>query len=241
MTFWKSAQLRSTMSFVRVFSCLAVGLLLHAPAYAKAHCFCKLQSLSTIVTNFGEIATYNTQSGHDGNCSALCNDRAKHYVESNRTSACNTSHGGTLVAFYAVGTKSYQSGENYACPQTGASVTPGSIAFGPHEVDRMIKLNGKAYDTLARNMTLPPQDKYGTFEFSDRLPSHLKEWTYSAKLYRDNVLMQELSATSHRGDWDVIVTFTSQPAGAVHHHTWKIAWYYFAPGANNGSAEFWVP
>lgn len=227
--------------FLVLFFGLSSLIALQPSAHAKAHCYCRLQSQSTTVYNFGEIASYNTQIGHDSNCAAQCNDRASHYFGSNQASACAASHGGTVVAFYAVGSKSYQSGKNYACPQTGATATKGSITFGPYQVDRQLFLNEEWINFFSPPavVTLPPPAAYATFKLNDVLPAHVKPWTYTAKLYRDNVLVEELSKTSSAVSvGNVWVVFTSQPANTVHGHVWKVEWHYFAPGFNNGSTQF---
>lgn len=223
---------------------LGISLVLGAQqaAYAKAHCYCRLQSQSTTI-NFGEIASYNTQIGHDSNCAALCNDRASHHFGSNQASVCAASHGSTLVAFYAVGSKSYQSGRNFACPQTGASATKGSITFDRYQIDRKLTLNETEinFNTPPPFVTLPPQAEFATFKFNDVLPAHVKPWTYTAKLYRDNVLVEEISKPSTAVSiGNVWVVFTSQPAKTVRGHVWKVEWHYFAPGFSNGSAQFQI-
>src|ERR1044072_9491428 len=120
---------------------LAAGLLLPAPhAEAKAHCYCKMMSLSTTISDFGALRSYGTQAGHDTDCRKLCDNRSSSWWSSNQASACSASHGGTVVAFYAAGTRSYQGGNNYTCP--GAHAPEGRMEFGGYAVNRKITING---------------------------------------------------------------------------------------------------
>jgi hypothetical protein len=213
-------------------------------AQAKAHCFCKLQSLSTTIANFGQIGTYGTQSGHDVDCRSLCDSRSGSYMNSSRASACSASHGGTIAAFYAVGTRAYQSGNNYTCPQTGGSAAQGSIGFDMYSVSRSVSINSRQIDLSKplQVVTLQPQEAFANFELWDNLAYHNQAWTYSAKLYRDNVLVQELTKKSPPlSVGNVRVLFTGQPAQAVHGQVWKVEWYNFAPNSSNGSIEFKIP
>ena len=54
-------------------------------ANAKAHCFCKLGPPSAPIKDFGQIATYNTQNGHDSSCSSLCNATIDSYMNNPAT------------------------------------------------------------------------------------------------------------------------------------------------------------
>jgi hypothetical protein len=233
-------------SIVVLFLSITVSVLSLAPeAQARVHCFCKMQSLSTTIADFGEQGSYGTQFGHDVECRRLCDSRSGSYWASNQAAACLVSHGGTMVAFYAVGTRSYQAGNNYTCPASDTTAAEGSIVFHDYDVSRKLTMNG--HEVMASGFSqviLAAKDTVANFYFQDGLPPHLKAFTYSVKLYRDNLLVQELSKSSPPvalAGGDVMVWFTGQPAKSVHGHTWKVEWYWFGPNARNGSSQFKIP
>jgi hypothetical protein len=244
-----SATLRTTSNSRRV---LLYAILLSASmkvetAAAGAHCFCKLGPVSSPIHDFGEIASYNFQNGHDAGCKALCNDRSNHYMAANQASACNAVHGAAIVVNFAVGTKSYQGGQTYTCPHTSSTPTPGGIIFyTTPAAGRSLDVNG-----VSINLNNPPQQNvsiqnsgaFVTFTLNDFVQPHVQPWTYEAKLYRDKGLVENISKKAPgyiRGSGSVLVTFTGQPNSFVHGHDWKIEWHYFGQSFTNGSVSFHI-
>lgn len=230
----------------RFILCVTLVAMIPAMAMARAHCHCKLESLGRTIKDFGDIGSYGTQQGHDADCRRLCDGAASGYMNAtNRASACVASGGNTVVAVYAVGTRSYQSGDNWTCDVGGATAINGSIEVLPGGVSRrQFKLNSVELHARGINAaaTLPSGDKFANFEFIDDVPSHLQAWTYTARLYRDGALVQQFSERVRAGIVQhVRVRFSSQPAAAVHGHTWKIEWNYAAPGSDNGSQQYKIP
>lgn len=213
-------------------------------AAASAHCFCKLGPLSSPIQNFGEIAQYGTQIGHDADCRSRCDGRASQYMAGNQTAACTASHGAPIVAFSAVGTKSYQGSRTFTCPQSNSGPIPGRVVFGtiPATI-RTLSVNGTGVDLRLsqQSVTVQNQGPYTLFELDDHLSFHVQGWTYNAKLYRDNVLVEELAQKSPPAFvGGVLVDFTGQPNNLVHGHDWRVEWHYFGSGFTDGSVTFHV-
>jgi len=225
--------------------CMTLVAMTPAMALARAHCYCKAQSLGTTIKDFGAIGSYGTQVGHDADCRALCDGAANGYMNAtNRAAACAASGGNAIVAVYAVGTRSYQSGDNFTCAIGGVSAARGSIQVFPLGHARQLKLNDRAINPtgIHASVTLPASDKFANFEFIDDLPSHLQAWSYTARLYRDGALVQEFSERTRAGLLQhVTVKFSGQPASAAHGHRWKIEYHNSGPGADNGSYDFRIP
>jgi hypothetical protein len=227
-------------------SLLIIACSASAPAYAGAHCFCKLGPLSAPVHNFGEIEHWATQN-HDGACRDSCNTKTDAYMRNanNRAAACNALHNASVVAYYAVGTKSYQAGGTYNCPRTGPTPTPGTLVFRGKTYSHYIQVNNGLLINPWAPPILPVQVQNATafvkFTLHDSLSGHAQSWTYDAYLYRDNALVEQLTGKSgpfYSGD--VVAAFTGQPNSFVHGHDWKIAWHYAAPQSTNGSASFHI-
>lgn len=122
------------MRFLAVkFVLIAVGALAliggARPASAAAHCFCKIAgwqsspvaSVSGVVKDFGQIATYNTQVGHDNQCQSLCTTTANsHFTGLGASGQAALCAGHSLYGYYAVGTKKYQGAGELPCPAVGA-------------------------------------------------------------------------------------------------------------------------
>src|SRR5437763_1294138 len=137
-------------TFLALMSLVAIS----SSAYAAgAHCYCKLGPLGAPIQNFGEIAHYGTQIGHDGACRDACNTKADAFMRSaaNRAAACNATHGGSVVAYYAVGTNSYKAGATYNCPPSGTTPNPGNIVFPGYPSEHVIVVDGVVF-----NMFAPP-------------------------------------------------------------------------------------
>jgi hypothetical protein len=221
---------------------------LPAAAYSNAHCFCKLGPPGSPIKDFGQIKAYATQIGHDSDCSSACIDAADTYMNDagNRVSACNKAHGTSIVTYSAVGTKSYQGGKTYTCPQTTTSPAAGSIKFVPaYQYVRTLEVNGKTVNLYAlpgSNVTVPINGPFTTFKLIDYLTGHVQAWTYEASLYRDNAVVEKLSGKSSvASSQNVSVDFTGQPNSSVHGHTWKVEWHYFGNNFSNGSVTFLIP
>lgn len=225
---------------------LAIAVL---PAYGGgAHCYCKVGLLSSPIRDFGEIEHWATQIGHDGACRDSCNTKADAYMRdpNNRTAACNSTHGAPVVAFFAVGTRAYQAGGTYNCPQSNPTPAPGRVSFPPrdHGTTPRVTVNDIDIDTLAAPPLwgkLPTKGPFATFDFRDRLSLHAQSWTLTARLYRDNVLVEELTGKSPTASApDIWVTFTEQPNSFVHGHTWKVTTHYAGPGYGDRSIPFQI-
>jgi hypothetical protein len=219
---------------------------LPSAAYANAHCFCKLGPPSAPIRDFGQIATYNTQIGHDSSCSSLCNATIDSYMNdaANHASACSTANGASIVTYSAVGTRPYQAGKAYTCPQTNPAPVPGSMRFVPPlYFTRVIYVNGLSVNPYAAppSLNVPIQTPFTTFKLEDHLNFHAQRWTYDATLYRDNVLVERFSGKSPpASSASVLVQFTGQPNSSVHGHTWKIEWHYNGNQFSNGSTSFFI-
>jgi hypothetical protein len=221
---------------------------LPSAAWANAHCFCKLGPAGSPIKDFGQIATYNTQIGHDSDCSNACIDAADSYMNDagNRVSACTKAHGTSIVTYSAVGTRSYQAGKTYTCPQTNPSASPGSIKFLPSsQYHRSLEVNGVGVNInglSGSNVTVPINTAFTTFKLTDYLTGHVQAWTYEGTLYRDNAVVEKFSGKSSvASSQNVFVVFTGQPNSSVHGHTWKVEWHYFGSNFSNGSVTFFVP
>ena len=217
-------------------------------AYANAHCFCKLGPPNAPIKDFGQIATYNTQYGHDSSCSSLCSATIKSYMNDpgNNASACSHANGVSIVTYSAVGTRAYQAGTTYTCPQTNHGPAPGSITFPPPLPDttRLIYVNDAVVNpfTSPPNLTVPVKTPFTSFKLQDFLKWHAQQWTYDGTLYRDNVLVERLSGKSPpASSVSVVVYFTGQPNNSVHGHTWKVEWHYNGNQFSNGSFSFFIP
>lgn len=221
---------------------------LPAAAYSNAHCFCKLGPPGSPIKDFGQIKAYATQIGHDSDCSSACIDAADTYMNDagNRVSACNKAHGTSIVTYSAVGTKPYQGGKTYTCPQSNTTPSPGSIKFSPaFQYTRTLEVNGVGVNLFAPSgsqVIVPIQTPFTTFKLVDYVTFHVQAWTYEATLYRDNVLVEKFSGKSAPASSQTIaVYFSGQPNSAVHGHTWKVEWHYFGNNFSNGSVTFLIP
>ncbi|HEY2321700.1 MAG TPA: hypothetical protein VGJ82_02445 [Thermoanaerobaculia bacterium] len=214
-----------------------------------AHCYCKLGPLGSPIHNFGEIEHWSTQIGHDGACRDSCNKKADAFMRdaNNRAAACNATHGGTVVSYYAVGTKAYQAGASYNCPQSSPTPTPGSIGFNAPSgsfANVAVYINGTNVDQIQpiSGGGIQNNGPFTTFTAHDLLHLHMQSWTFSARLYRDNALVEELVGKSPTiSTQQVAITFTGQPNAFVHGHTWKVVTHYAGPGYGDRTKAFFVP
>lgn len=83
---------------------------------------------------------------------------------------------------------------------------------------------------------------FTNFELQDKISVTVQRWTYTAKLYRDGALVEQLAGKSRlfkpKG---ISAKFTGQPNSFVHGHQWKIEWHYAGPNHGNGSISFFIP
>jgi len=150
-------------------ACLVASVVAGPSARARSHCYCKMQSPSGAVADFGSLGSYGTQQGHDEDCRKLCDGRASDYWKNNQSAACTASKGATLVANYAVGTRGYQAGNNYTCPLSGTSAVDGFLSFDnafPESVRWKLDGNAIAPDKFG-NVTLDPHDSFVNFAAYD--------------------------------------------------------------------------
>ena len=151
------------------------------------------------------------------------------------------------MTYSAVGTKSYQAGKSYSCPQTNPGPETGSIKFVPPigNATRFIFVNDVGVNPSnppPLGLMVPLKTPFTTFKLQDFLNWHTQQWTYDATLYRDNVLVERISGKSLVGfKGNVLVFFTGQPNNSVHGHTWKVEWHYNGNNFSNGSASFFIP
>jgi hypothetical protein len=109
---------------------------------------------------------------------------------------CNASNGVSIVVYWAVGTRAYQAGTTYTCPQTNPAPTHGWIVFGTTSTTaRDIYVNNVYVDLQnpPTNLTVPLTTPFTTFKLDDILKWHAQAWTYDGTLYRDNVLVEQFS------------------------------------------------
>lgn len=116
------------MSFIRIAIAVFVLLGCVEGAVAKAHCHCKIAAwqaspvsiVTGVVHDFGDIASWNTQIGHDNACQALCASKSSEYFNnlgsSGQASLCA---GSSRYSYYAVGSKDYRGGGELPCPAVG--------------------------------------------------------------------------------------------------------------------------
>lgn len=227
--------------------------LLSAKAYGSAHCFCKLGDPSHPIHDFGTVGEWGTQIGHDSACRDACAMKTDQFmrIAANHAAACTAAHGASVTMFYAVGTKSYQSGGTYNCSQGGGGAAQGSIGF-PNASDFVgvmphVIVNDTDQANLPPGMpfNLPANAPFMTVRFVDKLGGyyHLQRWSVTARLYRDGVLIETLSALSPANggkDLGVEVTFTQQPRNFARNHTWTITTHYAGPGHGDRSNSFKV-
>jgi len=109
--------------------CLLAGLVCVTPAFANAHCYCKIASWqsspvahpSGVVHDFGEIATYGSQSGHNNACKALCLTTSTTYFNNlDAAGQASLCAGQSLYGYYAVGGNDYKGAGELACPNVGS-------------------------------------------------------------------------------------------------------------------------
>jgi hypothetical protein len=160
----------------------------------------------------------------------------------NRAAACNATHGASVVAYSAVGTKAYAAGGTYNCPQSNPTPKPGGVGFPSHDGGKtpIVRVNGVDVDQLS---PLPGKALSGTpfttFMLRDKLTYHTQRWTFTARLYRDNVFVEELTGKSSAASaTDVEVTFTEQPNSFALGHTWKVTTHYEGSGYADVSKSF---
>jgi hypothetical protein len=225
---------------------LAIAVL-PSSAYARASCWCRLGSPSSPYKDFGALTTFGGQTGHDGLCRDLCSQTVTSFMAnpSNHSAICNAAHGGSLAAYSCVGTRPWTDAWSASC--SSASVpTPGVLTFENYnQKDITIKINDVF--VLANNNTQPNTQiastpKFTTFFLADPLSWHVQSWTYTAQLYRDNVLVEVFSlktpALTGGSGYAAVTTFTQQPNTFVHGHVWKIAWTYAGPDHTNGASSY---
>lgn len=224
-----------------------IGSVLYVPVLsAAASCFCKAGPLSKPVRDFGRIARYRSQIGNTADCRQKCATRAKEYfkVAANLSDACAATGGGAFSAYSAVGTRPYKVAASFSCPPTKVEPLGGSINFGmpTGAVRRRIRVNGEDVEASCSSPVKFVKDgDFTTFVMDDYLQYHIQSWTYTAKLFRDGVLVDQLSRKSPPVfNGTVLVVFTSQPNSIVRGHRWTVEWRYAGPRFTNGSCSFYI-
>jgi hypothetical protein len=213
------------------------------PAFADTHCFCKLGPVDSPIHDFGQVAGWTTKYGHDKACKDACNIHTDEFMRNagNRAAACARMNGAPVVNYYAIGTGAYTAGGTYNCPQTGPTPTPGIVTFPGGSQSHQLIIDGTQYNwyQVPPTVTVSHTKQFITFEFYDGLTFHVQQWTYYARLYRNNSIVEELRGITHGGG-NVYVRFTEQPNSFVRGQTWKIVTHYGGPGYTDLSTSFFV-
>jgi hypothetical protein len=224
----------------------AMTLALAAPsaALAKASCWCRLGPVSSPYKDFGAIATWGGQSGHDSTCHDLCSQTVTGWMATaaNKSAVCQAANGGSLAAYSCVGTRPWGNAWTGLCP-AGNTPAPGALAiYDAGYTSRTMKINNVMVPVNANtqpNTVIMNTPLFTTFFFVDPLNFHVQSWTYTAKLYRDNVLVETLVRKSPTvSKFNAVATFTQQPNAFVHGHVWKIEWSYAGPNQANGATSY---
>lgn len=232
--------------FGQIFFCI-IALTLVAPSavHANAHCWCRLGPTSSPYKDFGAIATYNTQSGHDGGCSSLCSQTVTGYMASNQAAICQAANFGSVAAYSCVGTRPWQTAWTQTCPAAGAPVG-GSLSFyNAGFTDKTVRINSvdvPMNPNTQPNTPISVTPKFTTFFFANPLNFHMQSWTYTVQLYRGNQLVETLSRKSPAvSQLNAVATFTQQPNNFVHGNVWRISWTYGGPNQPSGSTSYSIP
>lgn len=233
--------------FSQIFLCIVLTIFVPSAAYANAHCWCRLGPTGSPYKDFGAIATFSGQSGHDNYCSGLCQGKASQYMASNQAAVCQAANYGTVVASSCVGTHPWQTAWTQTCP-SGNNPAPGGLNFDsitahPGAIQK-VEINGSNVGINANTQSstiIPATPKFTKFVFTNPINFHAQSWTYTVKLYRDNQLVETLSGKSPAVSQTIAVaTFTEQPNNFVHGHGWKIDWAYAGPNQANGTTSYAV-
>jgi hypothetical protein len=155
-----------------------------APGLAKsaptAHCFCKAMeyigdnigiSLTNPLIDFGELATYGTQIGHNADCEEKCKKAAEQNTNfNNKTWLCQKiKQAGSrrVVAYFAVGTLNYRIAKDITFTCSG-NVTTCKCPTGwtcngcSPQVDGGWTSDGKCKKVACQGNTIPPYPPNGT-------------------------------------------------------------------------------
>ena len=226
-----------------------VTIVLAAPstAYAAANCWCRLGPVSSPYKDFGSVATYNTQIGHDSGCKSTCSTTVGGWMgnPTNQATVCQAANFGSLAASSSVGTRPWQSAWTSTCP---AANTPlgGLLTFwNAGFTNKEMRINNVSVPLNAgapQNTPISNTPLFSTFYFVNPLNFHAQSWTYTVQLFRDNVLVETLTRKSPAvSKLNAEARFTQQPNAFVHGHVWKIVWTYAGPNQANGSTSYMIP
>jgi hypothetical protein len=238
------------MSRFKVMQLCAVILtiaVLPSAAYANAHCWCRLGSPSSPYKDFGALATFGGQSGHDSFCHDLCSQTVTNYManQSNYNAICNAAHWGSLAAYSCVGTRPWSNAWTATCNSPNVPA-PGALSFYNYgATDLTIKINNVSVpvnNNTQQITQIASTPNFTTFFLVDPLHFHWQSWTFTAQLYRDNVLVEVFSKKSPWGSaLNAVTIFTQQPNWFVYGHVWKIVWTYAGPNQPNGASSYFIP
>ncbi len=220
---------------------------LPSAAYAKASCWCRLGPTSSPYKDFGAIASFGGQTGHDSICHDLCSQTVASWMgnASNYNNVCQAAHWGSIAAYSCVGTRPWSTAWTMTCHSTTLPAA-GSLSFiQPLYPDAAIRINNALVavnNNTQQHTQITSTPLFTTFELIDNLSYHTQQWTYTAQLYRDNVLVEVLTKKSPFGSsLTADAKFTQQPNAFVHGHTWKIAWTYAGPKHASGASSYSIP
>jgi hypothetical protein len=220
-------------------------VVLPSAAYAKASCWCRLGPTSSPYKDFGALATFGGQSGHDSLCHDLCSQTVTSWMAntSNYNTVCQAANWGSVAAYSSVGTRPWTTAWTATChspnsPAAGyltiSNFTP-SPSLTVEINDVFIPVNNNTQQTIQIAST----PLFTTFVLVVPLSFHVQSWTFTAQLYRDNGLVETLSRKSPTvSSYYAVATFTQQPNTFVHGHVWKIVWTYHG---NNGVSSYSIP
>jgi len=232
--------------FKAILLCIvALALVAPSAAYANAHCWCRLGPTSSPYKDFGAIATYGTQIGHDSGCSSLCSQAASGYMASNQSAVCQAANFGSVAAYSCVGTRPWTTAWTQTCPAANTPLGGFLTFYNAGFTSKTVRINNTdiPLNSNAQQYTqITSTPLFTTFFFANPLNYHTQSWTYTAQLYRDNQLVETLTRKSPAvSALNAVATFTQQPNGFVHGHVWKIVWTYAGPNQPNGATSYTIP
>lgn len=238
-----------TMHRFQIILFCALTLVLAAPstAYANAHCWCRLGPISSPYKDFGSVATYNTQIGHDTGCKSTCSATASGWMAtpSNQATVCQAANFGSLAASSSVGSRPWLSAWTSTCPASGTPLGGSLIFWNAGFTQKTFRINNVSQtlnNGTPQNTPIVSTPAFTTFFFVNPLNYHTQSWTYTVNLYRDNVLVETLTRMSPAiSQLNAVANFTQQPNAFVHGRVWKVTWTYAGPNQANGSTSYMIP
>lgn len=218
-------------------------------AFAKAHCYCVLGPSGSPFHNFGELSEYKTQLGHDNHCSGVCKGTANSWLNDpqNKAAMCTASGGGAFISYSKVGTRPYKQVSSYACASAANAGASGSIIFSNSpplgNANSGVSANGKQFVSSGSTTGVFNGTSFVTFSHFQLISQHFASNTYTANLYRDNVLIDTQTAKTPccqvKGTV-ARVTFAQQADAFVKGHTWKVMWVYQGKSPINGTIQTFI-